>query len=113
MELSADQLGELLANDYLNVEREEDVLHCLILWVEKNPSERYKHISKLLSSVRLSLLPQSVIDECLKPYTSLHSQLQLEMTSIKSKKYTNPRKSTLVLLAVGLNVILYIYLHSV
>lgn len=59
--MSADQLGNLLKSDDLNVPSEQDVFHALMEWVQHDFLNREQHIPDLLALIRLPLLQPAVI----------------------------------------------------
>lgn len=55
--LSPECVTELFCSDDLNVSSEVQVFESLLIWVQHDVEGRKKHLSKLLSLVRLCLLP--------------------------------------------------------
>lgn len=112
-QLNAEQLSKLLASDDLNVPSEQDVFHCLMSWIQNDPSNRDKHIPELLALVRLPLLQPSFIMDHVESVCASNECQQLVMEALKwhllperrcliASERTKPRKSTVGrLLAVG------------
>lgn len=66
-QLNAEQLGNLLKSDDLNVPTEQEVFHSLMEWTQHDFGLREKHIPDLLALIRLPLLPPAV-RECMHIY---------------------------------------------
>ncbi|XP_059617043.1 kelch-like protein 1 [Phlebotomus argentipes] len=63
VQLSAEELGKLLARDYLNVPSEEDVFHALLTWFRHDSEKRENCIPSLLAHIRIhQLQPEFIID---------------------------------------------------
>jgi len=62
--LPPDEVEKLLAEDDLNVPNEETIFHALVMWAKHESATRRKHLSHLLSYVRLPLLVPSVCIIC-------------------------------------------------
>ena len=58
--LPADDLVRLLASEDINVPNEETIFHSLVLWAKHDPSNRKKHLAKLLAHIKLPLLSPQV-----------------------------------------------------
>lgn len=59
LQLTTDQLANLLESDDLNVPSEQHIFHALMSWIRFEPN-REKQIAKLLSLVKLPLLEPAV-----------------------------------------------------
>ncbi|KAM9360680.1 kelch-like protein 10 [Symphorus nematophorus] len=56
LQLSVQELTELIENDQLNVKKEEKVFEAIVRWIAYAPEERRGYLSLLLSNVRLALM---------------------------------------------------------
>ncbi|XP_052386310.1 kelch-like protein 10 isoform X4 [Carassius gibelio] len=56
LELPLGHLEELIAQDELNVKKEEVVFEAILRWIGQAPENRRKHIALLLSKVRMGLM---------------------------------------------------------
>ncbi|XP_066576549.1 kelch-like protein 10 [Amia ocellicauda] len=56
LELSLDQLLNIIEKDDLNVKQEYVVFEAILCWIDHTPSERRGHISVLLPKVRMALM---------------------------------------------------------
>lgn len=61
LNLTHDQVANLIKSDRLSVSSEEKVYECVITWIQSNASERQAHLSGLMEHVRLPLLPQEYL----------------------------------------------------
>lgn len=52
-----ENIGSLILSSDLNVKSEKDVYTSVIEWVKQDPSERSRHLPRLLEHVRLPMLP--------------------------------------------------------
>lgn len=59
LQLTVDQMANLLASDDLNVPSEQHIFHALMSWV-KFEAGREQHISRLLALAKLPLLDPAV-----------------------------------------------------
>lgn len=60
-ELPVNQVMALLKRDDLAVDDELEVFNSMMAWIEHDREDRIKHASKLMTTIRLPLLPASVI----------------------------------------------------
>ncbi|RXN29310.1 kelch 10 [Labeo rohita] len=56
LELSLEQLEEIIDKDELNVKQEEVVFEAVLHWIDYAPESRSKHIAMLLPKVRMGLM---------------------------------------------------------
>ncbi|XP_066576868.1 kelch-like protein 10 [Amia ocellicauda] len=56
LELSLDQLTNIIEKDDLNVNQEDVVFEAILRWIDHAPNERRGHISVLLPKVRMALM---------------------------------------------------------
>lgn len=59
LQLTSEQLANLLISDDLNVPSEQHIFHALMSWIRFEPN-RDKYIAKLLALVKLPLLEPAV-----------------------------------------------------
>ncbi|XP_059618147.1 kelch-like protein 5 [Phlebotomus argentipes] len=77
LQISAVQLGKLLASDDLNVPSEEDVFRALLAWFQHASKERKVYIPDLLVLIRLHhLSPEFIVDQ-VKPLCESRNCLDL------------------------------------
>eukprot|EP00062_Callorhinchus_milii_P006532 gi/632947347/ref/XP_007889003.1/ PREDICTED: kelch-like protein 1 [Callorhinchus milii] len=113
--LPADDILKLLASDDLNVPEEETIFHALMMWVKYDMQKRCSDLSKLLSYIRLPLLPPQLLAD-LENNALFKDDLECQKLILEAMKYhllperrplmqsprTKPRKSTVgALYAVG------------
>ncbi|CAJ0941651.1 unnamed protein product, partial [Mesorhabditis belari] len=75
LELSLEEIQEILIRDELYVGSEENVFHAAIRWIEFDQLERRQHISKLLRCVRLSQLSPSVLSDTIANHSLVKNDL--------------------------------------
>ncbi|XP_035678965.1 gigaxonin-like [Branchiostoma floridae] len=63
LELTFEQLLEILEHDKLNVRNEQDIVECVLKWLEHQPESRVEHLQQLLSSLWLETLEARYIEE--------------------------------------------------
>lgn len=56
LEMSLEEIVELLSSDYINVRNEEIVWEAGLRWINYHPQERVRHVPFILQCVRLGLL---------------------------------------------------------
>ncbi|XP_052834023.1 kelch-like protein 5 [Octopus bimaculoides] len=116
LKLAPDDVGKLLSSEDLNVPSEETIFQALKAWAKHDLTNRKRHLSKLLSHIKLPLMaPQFIADhvrtdpifwddkECqdLIMEALMYHVLPERRSSFQSQR-TKPRKSTVgVLYAVG------------
>lgn len=71
LQLGVEQITELLGSDELNVEKEEVVWEAALSWVNFNTEDRQPLMGKLLTKVRLPLLPTKFIQESISPLLAI------------------------------------------
>ncbi|KAM6981929.1 kelch-like protein 10 [Tautogolabrus adspersus] len=64
LQISAQELAQIIENDRLNVKKEKTVFESIIHWITHAPEKRRGHIFLLLSKVRLALINGKYIIEC-------------------------------------------------
>lgn len=60
LELTMEDFFEIVNDELLNVKDEQSVWECCIRWIDFDPENRTKHLTKLMRGVRLGLLTNSV-----------------------------------------------------
>uniref|UniRef100_A0AAG5CYB6 Kelch-like protein diablo n=1 Tax=Anopheles atroparvus TaxID=41427 RepID=A0AAG5CYB6_ANOAO len=66
LRLDVDYICSLLADDLLNVQEENTVWEFLLRWIDQDPGERARYISRLMKTVRFGLLPTEYFLEKVK-----------------------------------------------
>ncbi|KPP56375.1 hypothetical protein Z043_126011 [Scleropages formosus] len=119
LELEALQLCDIIEKDHLNIKRESVAFEAVLRWIAHAPSGRKRHISLLLSKVRLALMDTNYFmnnvknnemvkhsEEC-KPIiiNTLKSIYHLTTNETRGSDFQNPltrpRLPYSVLLAIG------------
>uniref|UniRef100_A0A8C8YWL1 Kelch like family member 4 n=1 Tax=Prolemur simus TaxID=1328070 RepID=A0A8C8YWL1_PROSS len=113
--LPANEISKLLCSDDINVPDEETIFHALMQWVGHDVQTRQQDLAKLLSYIRLPLLPPQLLAD-LENSSMFTGNLECQKLLIEAMKYhllperrpmmqsprTKPRKSTVgALYAVG------------
>ncbi len=76
LSLSIEQAVELLSRDDLRVHSEEEVFDAVIGWINRDVSERSRHVARLLHQVRLPLLPPAVLADKVRTNRLIQSNLE-------------------------------------
>uniref|UniRef100_A0A669AXC9 Kelch-like protein 10 n=1 Tax=Oreochromis niloticus TaxID=8128 RepID=A0A669AXC9_ORENI len=63
LQLTVEELGDILKRDDLNVQCETTVYEALLKWISHVPAEREQHLTALLSKVRLGLMTLDYLRE--------------------------------------------------
>ncbi|XP_071393515.1 kelch-like protein 10 [Centroberyx affinis] len=119
LDLSLQQLADIIEKDKLNVKQESAVFEAVLRWIAHSPEERSGHISMLLPKVRLALMASDYFmynvknndlvedsDEC-KPIiiNTMRAMCDLNMNRPSRSNYSNPlarpRLPSDILLAIG------------
>uniref|UniRef100_UPI003AADC43D kelch-like protein 10 n=1 Tax=Centroberyx gerrardi TaxID=166262 RepID=UPI003AADC43D len=119
LDLSLQQLADIIEKDKLNVKQESAVFEAVLRWIAHSPEERSGHISTLLPKVRLALMTSDYFmfnvknndlvedsDDC-KPIiiNTLRAMCDLNMNRPSRSNYSNPlarpRLPSDILLAIG------------
>ncbi|XP_046709648.1 kelch-like protein 10 isoform X1 [Silurus meridionalis] len=79
LELSAEQLGNILEKDTLNIEQEKTAFEVLISWIQHDPDTRMKNLADLLKKVRLALMPPEYFLEHVERNRLLNSVRECEI----------------------------------
>ncbi|KAM4579495.1 kelch-like protein 10 [Fundulus diaphanus] len=114
LELSADELADIIEKDNLTVRKESEVYEAIVRWTSHALQEREAHFPALLAKVRLALLNIEYIRDNLLP----HPLVQIQCISLLSEVVVNkplfrpqltgvcipfgrPRLPNAILLAIG------------
>ncbi|KAM9359147.1 kelch-like protein 10 [Symphorus nematophorus] len=119
LQLSVGQLAKIIESDQLNVRKEKKVFEAVLWWITYAPEERSRHISLLLSNVRLALMsPEYLLEnvadnklvnaseEC-RPILLKAMEAMIDIRTMRSSGSTlpnhlaRPRWPSTILLAVG------------
>ncbi|XP_052241378.1 kelch-like protein 10 [Dreissena polymorpha] len=68
LQLSADELADIMSRDELNVRNEELVFDAVLRWIDFEPERRKSSIPKLMRSIRLGLLTTQYFVERVKTH---------------------------------------------
>ncbi|XP_060761234.1 kelch-like protein 10 [Neoarius graeffei] len=115
LELTVEQLGEIIENDELNVKQENVVFETILQWMRHAPQSRNAHMGVLLARVRLALLTYDYFmdhvrnnalvkdNAACKPIISraLQSILRLNVNESLGSEFTRRRLPNAVLLVIG------------
>ncbi|KAM3858904.1 kelch-like protein 10 [Diretmus argenteus] len=117
VELSLQQLADLIEEDELNVKQESTVFEAILRWIAHVPQERNGHISVLLPKVRLALMTADYFtnnvknnalvkgsDECESVIINAQSTFdsrELPSDSDYQNLLSRPRLPRAILLAIG------------
>lgn len=72
LNLTCEQLCEILDSDDLNIKNEETVFDVVIRWINHDPQERRQYILALLKCIRLGLLSTAYFVETVKVCKYIH-----------------------------------------
>ncbi|XP_047465283.1 kelch-like protein 10 [Mugil cephalus] len=118
LQLSAQELNDILGRDNLNVQKESTVYEAMLRWIQHEPRERELYIVALLSKVRLGLLSAEYIStnilsielvknnpECLRMFADA-TKIIFVLTSDSTvtrlcNPFSRPRLPNSILLAIG------------
>lgn len=115
LDLTVEQLGEIIENDELNVKQENVVFETILQWVRHAPQNRNAHMGVLLPKVCMELLTHNYFMEHVrsnafvthnaawKPIITrvLKNIYGLNLNESLSSDFTQPRLPNAVLLAIG------------
>ncbi|KAK9977675.1 hypothetical protein ABG768_019476 [Culter alburnus] len=119
LELSLEQLEELIGKDELNVKQEKVVFEAVLQWINYAPENRKQTIAVLLPKVRLGLMPSDYFinnvknnplvmeNEACKPViiNAMKTMFDLSMDESTNQELihqlTRPRLPSEILLAIG------------
>ncbi|XP_025926963.1 kelch-like protein 10 isoform X1 [Apteryx rowi] len=119
LELSVNELNDIIEKDELNVRQEDAVFEAIVKWISHDPQNRKQYISDLLRKVRLALMHAEYFmnnvkvhdyvkdsEEC-KPViiNALKAMYDLNMNGPSNSDFTNPltrpRLPYAILFAIG------------
>ncbi|XP_012728266.2 kelch-like protein 10 isoform X1 [Fundulus heteroclitus] len=111
LQLSVEQLADLIGKDELNVRKESFVFEAILRWVEVAPEERKGYMPTLLTKVRLLLMPADYTVDSMCKNHLVRSNIQCMNMVISAMKIlrgsglarppTSTRLPSHVLLAIG------------
>ncbi|KAM9494995.1 kelch-like protein 10 [Clarias gariepinus] len=115
LNLTVEELCEIMEKNELNVKQENLVFEAIILWIEHAPLERKTHIGLLLARVRMGLLPYNYFMDNVRNnilvandtacrriiYSVLLNMYDLNTDKFLSSDLTLPRLPSAILLAIG------------
>lgn len=87
LQLTAEELGEILSRDELNVKNEELVFDSVLRWIDYDPDRRKGHIANLLRSIRLGHLTTQYFVEKVKPHPYVRESDACKPIVIETLKY--------------------------
>ena len=87
LQLTADELAELLSKDELNVKNEELVFDSVLRWIDYDATHRKMYIAKLMRSVRLGHLTTQYFVEKVKPHPYVKESDACKPIVIETLKY--------------------------
>lgn len=87
LQLSADELADILSRDELNVKNEELVFDSVLRWIDYDAERRKSSMAKLLRSIRLGLLTTQYFVEKVKPHPYVRESDACKPIVIETLKY--------------------------
>ncbi|KAK3559673.1 hypothetical protein QTP86_013918, partial [Hemibagrus guttatus] len=118
LDLTVEQLCDILEKDELNFKEEKTAFQAIILWIRHDPSVRKQHIVNLLPKVRLALVTPEYFLENIKKNQEVSSLLECQPIIARAMKamyfsnmaepnsrhldpFTRPRLPYYILFAIG------------
>ncbi|KAM9317859.1 kelch-like protein 10 [Pholidichthys leucotaenia] len=107
LQLSVEELEDILGRDELCVKRENSVYEAAIKWMLHMPEKREKHAVRLLSKVRLGLMMESYIRLNVLSQNLVHNNLECLSLVYEARQasicspFRRPRLPNTILLAIG------------
>ncbi|XP_047672920.1 kelch-like protein 10 [Tachysurus fulvidraco] len=113
LELTMEQLSDILEKDELNIKEEKTAFQAVFLWIRYDPSVRTQHIVNLLPKVRLALVTQEYFLENIKKNPVVSSVCECQPIIANAMKamyisntrhshlFTRPRLPYSILFAIG------------
>ncbi|XP_017291098.1 kelch-like protein 10 [Kryptolebias marmoratus] len=95
LQLSVEQLADLLEKDELNVKQESSVFEAVLQWINFAPEERRGSMALLMSKVRLLLMPTDYLVNIVSKHNLVRNNLQcvnILISNMKSLQETNMEK---------------------
>lgn len=87
LNLTHEQVVNLIKSDRLSVQSEEKVYECVICWIKFEPDTRQLHLSDLMEHVRLPLLSQEYLVSKVENETLLKGDLICKDFLIEALKF--------------------------
>ncbi|XP_028253724.1 kelch-like protein 10 [Parambassis ranga] len=106
LQLSAQDVSDIISRDNLNVRREAVVFEAIIRWITHEPQEREGYACLLLPKVRLSMMATEYIQSHvlfnkLVPDNLMYQAMVSEVIECKDRIVGRPRLPSAILLAIG------------
>ncbi|XP_028289100.1 kelch-like protein 10, partial [Parambassis ranga] len=106
LQLSAQDVNDIISRDDLNVRQEAAVFEAIIRWITHEPQEREGYADLLLSEVRLSIMPTEYIQSHVLSNELVTDNLRCqamvsEVIECKDRILSRPRLPSAFLLAIG------------
>ncbi|XP_028274884.1 kelch-like protein 10 [Parambassis ranga] len=106
LQLSAQDVSDIISRDDLNVRKEAAVFEAIIRWITHEPQEREGYADILLSEVRLSMMPTEYIQSHVLSNKLVTDNLRCqamvsEVIECKDRILGRPRLPSAILLAIG------------
>ncbi|XP_039250579.2 kelch-like protein 18 [Styela clava] len=87
LQLSLDEVTDLLARNEINVSSEEQVFHAATVWIKEDPTERTKLMQELLQYIRLPLLRPQFLTDVVQMHHTVKTCLKCRDLVDKAKDY--------------------------
>ncbi|XP_028277850.1 kelch-like protein 10 [Parambassis ranga] len=106
LQLSAQDVSDIISRDNLNVRQEAAVFEAIIRWITHEPQEREGYADLLLPKVRLSMMPTEYIQSHVLSNKLVTDNLRCqamvsEVIECKDRILGRPRLPPAILLAIG------------
>ncbi|XP_028255848.1 kelch-like protein 10, partial [Parambassis ranga] len=106
LQLSAQDVSDIISSDDLNVRQEAAVFEAIIRWITHEPQEREGYADLLLPKVRLSMMPAEYIQSHVLSNRLVTDNLRCqamvsEVIESKDRILSRPRLPSAILLAIG------------
>ncbi|KAK3108652.1 hypothetical protein FSP39_012601 [Pinctada imbricata] len=87
LQLTVDEVYDILKSDDLNVKNEELVFEAVLRWIEYDPEHRKGHIARLLKCIRLGLLTTQYFVEKVKVHPYIKDNDECKPIIIETLKF--------------------------
>ncbi|CAF3405113.1 unnamed protein product [Rotaria socialis] len=109
LELSSDEMKQILASDDVNVESEEKIYEALLSWLDYDSNRYHDHLVELFSLIRLPLIKRKYLTDHIDTNEKFEKNTACQMLILEAMRYhlapekrlamksirTKPRKATL------------------
>ncbi|XP_049283814.1 kelch-like protein 17 [Anopheles funestus] len=85
--LGFNEVQDLISNSQLNICSEEKVFMAVLNWIKHDLSERKKHISELMSHVRLPLVSREFLMNCVETEALVREESHCKELLLEAMKY--------------------------